>query len=248
MEKARILLYDLETFPNIAYTWGKYEQDVIAFVKERMICSVAWRWLGEKKTHCLSLPDFYGYPKEYNDNSKLIKAFHEVISGSDVVIAHNGSRFDDKMLNADILKLNLEPPPPHKMVDTLSVARKNFRLNSNRLDDLGQLLKVGRKVKHEGFALWLKCMAGDKKAWAKMIRYNKQDVVLLERVYLRLRPWIVNHPDLGDYSRVNGCPNCESKRARTRGWSYASQSKRQRLKCLDCGRWYAGPRVKSQKD
>lgn len=33
----KILLFDIETSPNLSYTWEKYQQDVIAFEKEREI-------------------------------------------------------------------------------------------------------------------------------------------------------------------------------------------------------------------
>jgi hypothetical protein len=52
-------------------------------------------------------------------------------------------------------------------------------------------------------------MNGVKSAWDKMKRYNKQDVVLLEKVYLALRPWIQNHPSLSLMDgRPDKCPKC----------------------------------------
>jgi len=51
-------------------------------------------------------------------------------------------------------------------------------------------IKVGAKVKHSGFELWIKCMAGDAKAWKEMKEYQIQDVNLLIDLYEKLRPWI----------------------------------------------------------
>jgi len=245
MPKPRILLYDIENFPNIAYVWGKYEQNAIAFVRERMICSIAWKWLGQKKTHSLILPDYSDYKPQDPDSRKLVTEFHKIITTADVTIAHNGDRFDDKMLNAEFLKTGLEPPTPRKTIDTLKIARRNFRLNSNRLNDLGELLGVGRKVKHEGFGLWRKCMEGDTAAWKHMRKYNEQDVRLLERVYLKLRPWHSSHPDLTRFTQESGCPVCHSKNLSPRGWVFLSKSRKPRFMCKDCGKWSTGAKVKT---
>jgi hypothetical protein len=55
-----VLLYDLETSPNIGYTWGTRETDVIKIIHPRQIISIAWKWLGETEVKVLSLPSFPG--------------------------------------------------------------------------------------------------------------------------------------------------------------------------------------------
>ena len=233
------MVLDIESFPNQSWTWGKWEQNVIAFVREKMMCSVAWKWLGEKKVHCLALPDFPGYnPKKYN-NSLLVEKFYKEYIKADVVIAHNAFRFDEPMLRSEFIKNGLKPPPPHKVIDTLRIARQQFKFNSNKLDDLGELLGVGRKVQHEGFGLWLGCMEGNMRSWKKMIRYNIQDVKLLENVYLSIRSWATNHPNLNDYSGEKYCPGCQSKNLFLQGFRVTASGKKQRYQCKDCGKWSA---------
>ena len=46
-------------------------------------------------------------------------------------------------------------------------------------------------------------MKDDLKAWKKMVEYNKQDIVLLEKVYYALRPWDTYHPNMGVYLQEN---------------------------------------------
>ena len=93
-------------------------------------------------------------------------------------------------------------------------------------------------AEHTGFDMWKDCIDGDKKAWNMMERYNKQDVVLLEKVYLHLRPWIRNHPNLNIYSQEPfKCPNCDSTNVQKRGFLYNITSKRQRYCCNKCGAW-----------
>jgi len=46
-----------------------------------------------------------------------------------------------------------------------------------------------------------------------MQEYNVGDTILLEKIYLKLRPWIRNHPNIGLYidSNETVCPNCGSE-------------------------------------
>lgn len=243
----RVLIFDLELAPNIAYVWGKYEQTAIDFLKERSVISVAWKWSDEKKVHCRILPDYKEYKGDPYGSGPLIRDFYEEYCKADMVVAHNGRKFDQKALRTEFLRHGLRPPPPMKVIDTLLIAKRVFRFNSNKLDDLGKFLGLGAKMKHEGFELWLKCLNGNKSAWERMRKYNVQDVRLLEKLWHQLRAWDESHPDLAAKDRNWNCPSCGSVHAEKRGWSYAAQSRRRRLLCLDCGRWFQGIRQSRKK-
>ena len=241
--KIRTLLLDIESSPNIAYVWGKWEQNVLGdFIRERQIICFAWKWLDEKETHVLSLPRFPMYLKDRLNNKSLVQELHNIISCADIVIGHNLVQFDDKMANTDFIVNGFEPPPPHKTVDTLKVARSRFGFNSNKLDDLGARLKLGRKKKTGGFDLWVRCLAGEPDAWRTMEEYNRQDVVLLEKVYLKMRPWMINHPAV---AYKESCPVCGSKNTQKSGFVFSKVGKKQRYKCR-CGQWFCGPTVKEK--
>jgi len=243
----KVLLFDIETAPNLGYVWAKYQQNVIEYHQEWYILSVAWKWLGEKTTHVKGLLDMGNnlYTKK-GDDKALTELIANLFNEADVVVAHNGDGFDIKKVNAKILENGLPIPSFYKSVDTLKVARKYFKFNSNKLDDLGNILKVGRKQEHQGFKLWLGCLEGDEKSWKKMKAYNKQDVVLLEQVYLKLRPWIENHPNLNLITGSMGaCPKCTSTNVIKRGFGYTKVSMYQKYQCLDCGGWSSGERITS---
>jgi hypothetical protein len=242
----KVLLFDVETSPNIGFTWGTWQQNVIEVIKPRQIICYAYKWLGDKHTEVVALPDFPGYKKNPDDNKALILSLHKLISEADIVVGHNVDKFDDKRANTDFIKHGLPPPPPHKTIDTLKIARTRFQFNSNRLNDLGTFLYLGKKVKHWGFELWRRCMEGDKKAWALMKRYNAGDVNLLERVYLKLRPWAKNHPDMNAKDNHVGCPVCRSVRIKRHGWNVNKHGISPRFQCQDCKKCVSGQLVRKE--
>lgn len=244
MNDPKILLFDIENAPNRGWTWGKWKQNVIDFDKEFYILCFAYRWLGKGKTIVKALPDFHGYRKDKENDYKLVKCMWELFNEADIVVAHNGDRFDIKKMNTRFIINGLSPPKPYKSIDTLSIARRFFAFNSNRLDDLGKHLGVGRKIKHIGFPLWKGCMDGDRDSWKQMKRYNKQDVLLLEKVYLKLRSWYPQHPNYNIFNERDGCPTCGSHTVHKRGWGITRTGKYRRYHCQSCGSW---PRGKHQK-
>jgi predicted RNA-binding Zn-ribbon protein involved in translation (DUF1610 family)/DNA polymerase elongation subunit (family B) len=239
-KKPKILLFDIETAPNLSYVWGHYEQNVIEHSREWYVLCFVAKWMGNRKMITEALPDYKAYKKDPEDDKEVVTALWHLLDEADIVVAHNGDRFDIRKMNARFIFHGLKPPAPYKTVDTLKVARKYFAFNSNKLNDIGQHLGLGKKVSTGGFELWKGCMQGDKKSWAKMIKYNKQDVNLLEKVYIELRSWMTNHPSMGAYIEDNVCPNCGSEHLQKRGTSVTRVSKYQRYQCQDCGAWGKG--------
>lgn len=236
---ARILYWDIETSPNLVYTWGAgREESVIEVVEPWFIISFAYRWEGEpaKNTRCVIVT-----PEEAvaRDDSRVVGAMREILDEADIAIAHNGDRFDRKKLNARLVKHGFDPPQPYRTIDTLKVARATFAFNSNRLDELGKFLGVGRKVKHSGFRLWKECMAGDKKSLDLMAKYNLGDITLLRDVYIKLRPYIPSHPNLAIYGRPSCCPKCgvSSTKMQSRGYKATNTGRKRTWFCGSCRGW-----------
>jgi DNA polymerase elongation subunit (family B) len=229
-KKLKILIYDIETEPHVGYCWGKWEQNILSFQTYGGLLSVAYKWLGEKEVHCIARPDF----KDKTDKS-LVKALHNLFDQADIVIAHNGDAFDQKMSNVRFINAGLTPPKPYVSIDTKKVAKKYFRFVSNSLNDLGKFLGLGTKTSHTGFQMWLDCMAGKKEAWKLMIKYNKQDVVLLEKVYLKLLPWIDNHPNVAaEFTQIHTCPKCGSNKLKSCGIRRTKTASYRNYRCLSC--------------
>lgn len=225
---SKLLFIDLETSPNISYTWhGKHEVDVIEFLEEGYILTFAYKWLGDKKVKSLSIP-------EAGSKEKLAKRLHQLFDEADIICAHNGNNFDIKWANRAFISFGMNPPSPFKQIDTLLIARNKFNFNSNRLNDLGEYLGLGKKIDTGGFKLWKSCMEGDKKAFKKMSEYNRQDIVLLEKVFLKLAPWH-NTPQISETGMA--CPQCGSTHIQYRGYSTTKTTISRRVQCQKCGKW-----------
>lgn len=237
--KPKVLFWDIESSPNISYTWGLWQQDVIAFQKEWELLSFAYKFQGDSKVKCLARCDF-------NDKTEvsLVKALHKVLSSCDISVAHNGKSFDEKKANAKFLEHGLVPVKPFASVDTKLVAKNLFNLNSNALNAIGKLLKLGEKVKHQGIELWLACMADDLKAWKLMKKYNTGDIILLEKVYNRMVPFMRNHPNMAllqGKAAGDGCNKCGSTDIVKDGIRANSMSLNQQFKCKACKGYFLRP-------
>lgn len=236
------MLWDIESAPALGYVWGKWEQNVLEFQHDWYIISVAWKWLGEKVVHVKGLCDFDRYATDPENDYDLTALAHRLFCEADIVVAHNGIAFDTRKAQARMLFHGFDPPTPFMEVDTLKVARRHFAFTSNKLGDLCDTLGIGRKLETGGFNTWLGCMRNDPKAWAKMKRYNRNDVVILEQLYLKLRPWMPRHPNLASLAEdPTACPKCQAPGTlQARGWAVTALSRRRRFQCQGCGGWSLG--------
>ena len=230
---AKILLYDIEVSRDVVEGYGnKWEFKVVKTVRHQELMCFAYKWLGTSKIHYVSRHDF-------DDYSSFVAALRDILDEADITIAHNGNRFDNKMANRFFIKEGFGPVSPYKSIDTLQVARSTFKFQSNGLNDLGEYLGLGKK-ENIGYAdLEDEFMNNpSKKVESLMRKYNIQDVVLLEKLYMKLLPYIKNHPNIGDITQLDGvCPKCGSKELEKRGFNTRRSGKVQRYQCMGCGGW-----------
>ena len=226
----KILLLDIETSPNLAHIWGLRDQYINPqhLLESSYVLCWAAKWLKEDEVFFDSV--------QKSSPKTMLRRIHKLISAADAVIHYNGTKFDMPTLNKEFLLHDFPPPAPYKQIDLLRSVRSQFRFPSNKLDYVAQRLGLGKKTEHEGYTLWVKCMNKDPAAWKVMEKYNKQDVVLLEKVYDRLLPWIKSHPNHNLFSG-RGCPNCGSSKLQKRGFTYTTTGTFQRFQCTNCGSW-----------
>ena len=228
----KILLIDIETSPNLAHVWGIWQQNVglSQLLESSYTMCYSAKWLGEE--------DVYFDSVHRNDAKKMLEGVHAMLCEADAVVHYNGSKFDIPTLNKEFLVHKMPPPPPIKQIDLLRTVKSQFRFPSNKLDYVAQRLGLGKKKDHEGHILWVKCMNGDKKAWKTMEEYNIQDVILLEKLYNRLTPWIktpLNKTIMMKDRDGFVCPTCSKPHLVSKGFRYTTTGAYQRYQCKACG-------------
>lgn len=228
---AKILLIDIEKYPTLAWVYGKYETNVLKVELPATIISFAYKWYGDKHTIVRSGDVLTAY--------ELAEELWELLDRADIVVAHNGNKFDIKEIQTFLIGLGFKPPSPFKGVDTLQIARRHFRFFGNSLDNLAEFFDLGQK-KHPPKETWYGCYKGDKKAWAAMKVYTKHDVVLLDKLYTILRPWCPRHPNMAVFAPVGKlvCSSCGGVHVEeTINKYYTNASAYRKYVCLDCGAW-----------
>ena len=191
-----MLYIDIETSPVKFWGWPPlHEPSVLSVIEETKILCVSYRWGHESKTRIMSLPRFRGYRPHVVNDFLLCKALWKIINAADVIVAHNGDRFDIKKINGRFFINGIEPPTDYITIDTLKVARRFLGLDSNKMGSICQYLGIGQKLATRGKDTWLGCIAGDGASWREMEAYNVHDTDLLVKVCAALMPWARSKPN-----------------------------------------------------
>lgn len=237
MANIKRLFFDIETSYVLGWFWRASWKTSIStdqILKDSAIICICYKWEGEKQVHSLEW--------KKGDDSKLIKDFIKVILEADEVVGHNSDKFDLKRFRTRCLMNGVKSLPQFKSIDTLKIVRSNFSFDSNRLDYLGQKMGYGGKIKTD-INLWHDIIQRNcKTAMAKMVKYCKRDVDLLEKVY----------HDVVGYSKPKtnvavqcgndkwDCPHCGSiativckHRISAAGFKTVG------MQCKDCGKHYS---------
>lgn len=235
----KILVLDIETAPMKAFVYGLFKQNIPlkAIDKDWFMFSFAAKWVGKDKIYYADTRK----RKNVCDDSIVCKQLHELVSQADIIVGHNSDSFDIKKYNTRFIKHGLDPVEYSQTIDTLKIARKYFKFTSNKLDYIAQFLGIEGKYKsrkYEGMDLWTACYDKNMEAFEEMEIYNKQDVVVTEKVFDKLKTW---HAPLNfqAYMQEFLCI-CGSKLFKKDGVRYTKQSAFQRYRCCECGKNFTG--------
>ena len=230
-----ILLLDIETAPLKGYVWRWWKQNINYSQQISNFFILTWsaKWLYDSNV----MSDKLTSEEAINEDDKRIMVnLHNLLDIADVVIAHNGNSFDLPKIRTRCLINGLKPNLYYTQVDTKLIAAKQFGFDSNSLNALAR--EFGISTKHDtDMDLWIKCVHGDEKALAYMEHYNKHDVEILEEVYLKLRPWVRNHPNINMYNELDeaACGNCGHKHLTQKGYYYTQTNRYKTHVCDKCG-------------
>lgn len=184
----KLLLLDIETAPNLAAVYQlkqRYINPSNIIAHGYVLCFTA-SWLGRGgKTSC--------FAKSPDGHLDMLKQIHKLLSEADAIIHYNGKKFDIPTLQAEFLMHGLPPIYGMVQIDLYPMVRRTFNFPSYKLDYVCQRLGLGKKVRHTGIEMWKQCMDArhhsHAKAWKIMEKYNRGDILLLERLYHKVRPW-----------------------------------------------------------
>lgn len=232
ISKPKILFWDIETSKIMALTFSLYPDRIhpADVVEDWRIHCIAYKWAGQKKVHALV---------EHNRSDyELVKSMREVLCEADYVVHHNGDKFDLRKFNARLVRHGLPPLPPKiKTIDTLKEVKKILQDTSHRLDCLGDYYNIGRKLENET-GLWYDCFFGKKKSLNQLVKYNKQDVILLENVFNYLHKYFKVSVNYNLFTKEShNCPKCGSDQLQKRGRVINATTVKQRYQCQSCGSW-----------
>lgn len=237
---------DIETAPNLAYTWGLWKQNIgkPMLIERSFMLSYVSKNYGEDEIQ-------YGdcrYTYADADDYEITVALRDLLNETDFVIGHNFKKFDLAKIKGRIALHGIEPHSPVKVIDTLTACRR-FGYQDNTLETMTKMFKLDvAKSKHDkypGFSLWAECLKGNMDAWDTMIKYNIDDVVSNELLYDRIKPYIEDHPSFGIYeAELHAgrpfCTFCGSENLARYGYRHTNLSKFRQYKCGDCGKYPRG--------
>jgi DNA polymerase III epsilon subunit-like protein len=232
-QSPRVAVCDIETLPIIMMGWSLWDQNISLdqIVADGCILSWAGKMLNESEMYSDILTS---KEAKARDTSRITKSIWDFLSGAQVVIGHNFSQFDVKYINTEFLKHGL-PPLKFNIVDTLMVAKQNFRFSSNKMKFLNDQLNIRNKEENSGFPLWRGCSDGDEESLKTMIHYNIQDIGATEELFYKVRPYVRNF-NVALYNELDAeqCPVCGSTNLKNEGEYFTSAGKWQSVRCQDC--------------
>jgi len=235
MSQQRCLVFDIETFPILAYVWGLKDQNIALNQIKEDWSLAAWgaKWLDQS--------NIMYQDRSTQSERSLLYGIWCLLDKADIVITQNGKAFDSKKLNAKFIQYGMKPPKPYKHIDTYLLAKSAADFTSNKLEYLtAKLCKKYKKTTHAhfpGMSLWTECLKNNPKAWKKMRTYNIADVLSTEELYNHLKAWgPQNMPKL--YFTPLKCSIC-GFRAQRRGDAVVGKTKVKRVQCQSptCGKW-----------
>lgn len=238
--KQKILVFDIETAPMLAYVWGLKDQNIALnqIKKDWDLLAFAAKWLGEKDM-------IYADRRGKMSEKMLLNKIWHLLDEADIVITQNGKNFDSPKLNARFIMHGMKPPSPYKHLDTYQIVRKVAKFTSNKLEYLtDKLCTKYKKLSHKkfpGFSLWTECLNGNIDAWNEMKRYNIHDVLATEEFYNKIKAW-APAAMVKPFAFAQGCVVCGEK-CEKRGFDRKKNGLYQKYHCLSCGHWFQGGKV-----
>lgn len=260
VDAPKIFIFDIETSPMMGYFWGLFKQNMSLDMIENDWFVMTWagKWFGQEEILSDSCWNYSYSGKTYFEaalsddkdalldiDRKVVSSLWDVLQEADMIVAHNGDKFDMRKVGARAIQHGLMPLSSVKQIDTMKIAKNVGAFSSNKLDHLANVLCGESKVETGGFNLWKSCIKGEKESWVKMLDYNINDVTILENVWVALAPYDKKSPSFITHteSTVTRCtsPACGSTDISETGKSHKTTvSEFTSYVCNSCGKQHRG--------
>jgi len=233
----KILYFDIETskmeIRKRTYRLGEQYISCDDIERDWFVLGWAAKWLCDDEIFSNAVTSKEA--KNMNDE-RIVRNLWKYFDEADIIIGHNSDGFDIKRMNWRFIFYGLKPPSPYRTVDTLKVARRVTGASSKSMRFLAQELKLNGGKGDMTSDDWDACMDGDKKSLIKMRDYNIHDVVVGESIYMTLRSWDRQHPNMGLYYQTDElvCRNCGSTNVTIKG-TYTTPAQTYKAWRCECG-------------
>lgn len=235
--KPKVLYYDIETSLAKSYHFNYWKTNigVKQMIEVSHMLSHAWCWGEDGEVFSSILTAKEALDK---DDERIVLEAWSLFDQADIIVAHNGKRFDVNKCNGYFLKYGLPKPSPFKVIDTLEIAKKNFNLPFKSLEYLAKFLDVELKLDAGGIETWIGCERGDQEALDTMVEYNRGDIITLREIHKRLKGWDNNGVNIALYNDNHDvlCTHCGSDDVSVLSdkFAYTPQRKYQVYRCNSC--------------
>lgn len=251
MKQQSCLIVDIETSPLLVYAWELHEQNIgiKQVVEDWKIIAWSCKWLDKPGVIYF---DLRKNPK--GSDMQILRPLWKLLDEADIVITQNGKNFDSRKINARFMLNGMKPPKPYRHIDTYQIARRVASFTSNSLEYLtSKFCKKHKKLSHSkfpGWSLWIQCLAGNIEAWNEMRRYNMEDVLSTEELYLGIRSWAPESlPKVYEMTDTeHQCGTCgyegfmrEGRPKQKKSGMYKQNS------CVKCGSWQSSRKIEEKK-
>jgi len=239
-DKAKILLLDVETAPLEVYVWSLKQRSgwipPSNIKKDWSILTWSAKWLFDSEIYSSRVGEDDAFNRK---DDSIMQDLWRLLNEANMVVAHNGTNFDVRRVNARLAINGYIPPYPYKIIDTMTMSKRQFDFSSFALDYMNSLFNIGRK-EHPGFGVWKAAVEGGQKAEEAlgiMRGYCDNDIRILEELYLQVRPWLKGHPNIGLYIGATGnvCDHCGNDNLDWGGKYFTAAGRFRSFRCGGCG-------------
>lgn len=210
---------------------------------------IGYKWFGDKGApKLITIRNSPTFKKDTTNDKYVVEEFAKVFSQADASVAHFGTFFDPLFVNTRLLVHGLPPLPPVPMIDTWKTAKKKLKLRSNRLNAIFEAFGIEAEKTRLDPKSWVRGAAGHIPSLKYIEDHCIKDVDALEKVYAKLRPLMLDIPNVAVIEdKEEGCPRCAAEALIQRGYLTTKTGKKARFQCKACGGWSHSRKIEKSK-